>query len=568
MIVLGVSCYYHDSAAVLIEDGKVLAAAGEERFSRKKHDNDFPTSAIQYCLDWVNVSARDVDVVAFYEKPLVKFERVLAQHIDTFPLGAKVFRENIGLWFSRKLKIKETLRNKHGYTGKIVYIPHHLSHAASAFYLSGFTQAAIVTIDGVGEWATTTMGEGMGNKIALEKEIRFPHSLGLLYSAITAYLGFEVNDAEYKVMGYAAYGDPKRYTEQFSRLISLHNDGSFSLNMSYFTYTWRDRMYNRKLEELFGLPTRPKESGVKQVYADIAAGLQSTLETAVFRIVSAAHKRYKTDQLCLAGGVALNSVMNGKLLSHTPFRKIYIPPDPGDGGGSMGAAMYAYSAQTKQAMRPGFFPDLGPSYPRRQIQTVLDAYGLVYKEVENEEMLLDVVSGYLVNQKVIAWFQGRMEWGPRALGFRSILASAGKAEMKDIINAKIKHRELFRPFAPAILDTYVNEYFSMDKKLSESAKYMLMVYPFTRKGKNRVPATVHVDGTGRLQVIERKDNPLYYDLIESFRKKTGTPVILNTSFNVRGEPIVCSPRDAVECFLKTDIDYLVIDRFVVRKNHV
>lgn len=565
MNILGISCYYHDSSAVLIQDGKIVAAVAEERLSRKKHDNDFPERAIRFCFDWAHTDGRGIDAVAFYEKPLVKFERVLAQHIDAFPLGAKAFRENIGSWFSRKLKIKETLRKKFGYEGEVLYIPHHLSHAASAFYLSGFDKAAVVTIDGVGEWATTTMGMGDGIRVNVEREIRFPHSLGLLYSAVTSYLGFEVNDAEYKVMGYAAYGNPQTYREQFSQLITLHKDGSFSLAMDYFTYVWSDRMYNKKLEQLFNLPTRQKESGVQQEYADIAAGLQRVLEDSVVNLLVAVHKKHPVNALCLAGGVALNSVMNGKLLKRTPFKQLYIPPDPGDGGGAMGAAMYAYVQKAKKSIRGDFFPNLGPSYPTEQIIGTLESFGLIYEEAESDAALVDVVSGFLAEGKVIGWFQGRVEWGPRALGFRSILANAGKTEMKDVINAKIKHRELFRPFAPVIMDKYVYDYFLADSRLSESTKYMLMVYPFTPKGIKRVPATVHVDGTGRLQVITRKDNPLYYDLIDAFRKKTGTPVILNTSFNVRGEPIVASPKDAVECFLKTDIDYLVLGKYIIKK---
>ncbi len=567
MTILGISCYYHDSAVALLRDGRIVTAIAEERLSRKKHDNGFPSRAISHCLNWASINIQEVDAVAFYEKPLVKFERILAQHIHTFPRGARMFRENIGSWFSRKLKIKETLKKEFGFTGETLFIPHHLSHAASAYYLSGFKNAAIVTMDGVGEWATTTMGQAKGNTIVLDQEIQLPHSLGLLYSAITAFLGFEVNDAEYKVMGYAAYGNPDRYADQFSKLITLHPDGSFSLNPEYFTYLWSDAMYNRKLERLFGLPTRPKESGVQQNYADVAAGLQKTLETAALHLIGAAYKKYKTKNLCLSGGVALNSVLNGKILSRSPFESLYIPPDPGDGGGAMGAAMYAYVTKTKQSMKQEFFPDLGPAYPRDQIRDALDHYGLSYTHIPSDTMFLNMVAGYLSRGKVVGWFQGRMEWGPRALGFRSILASAGNARMKDVINAKIKHRELFRPFAPVVLDAYVYQYFLADARLPESAKYMLLVYPFTPKGMKRAPATVHVDNSGRLQVLERKDNPLYFDLIEAFRKKTGTPVILNTSFNVRGEPIVCSPRDAIECFLKTDIDYLVIDRFIVRKHY-
>jgi len=565
MNILGISCYYHDSAACLLRDGVIVSAVAEERLSRKKHDNGFPLLAIKHCLDWSNISMQEIDVVAFYEKPIVKFERILSQHLDAFPKGARVFRENIGSWFFKKLKIKDTLKKEFGYTSRVVYVPHHLSHAASAFYSSGFEKAAIVTIDGVGEWATTTLGFGKGPSIHIDKEIRFPHSLGLLYSALTAYLGFEVNDAEYKVMGYAAYGNPNTYQDKFSQLIKLYADGSYALNMDFFTYTWSDRMYGRKLESLFGAPTRQKESGIQKEYADIAAGLQQTLENAAFHVLNAAYKQYKTKNLCLSGGVALNSVMNGKILSHTPFTNLYIPPDPGDGGGALGAAMYAYTYLTKKPIHKQFFPNIGPSYPRDQIQAILDGYGLSYTFISDYNKFIDTVSTYLTRQKVIGWFQGRMEWGPRALGFRSILASASDEKMKDMINAKIKHRELFRPFAPVILDKYVRAYFKGDTVLSESAKYMLMVYPFTQKGIKEAPATVHVDNTGRLQIVERKDNPTYYDLIDAFRKKTGTPIILNTSFNVRGQPIVCSPREAVECFLKTDIDYLVIDGFIVTK---
>lgn len=567
MNILGLSCYYHDSAACLLRDGVVVSAVAEERLSRKKHDNGFPAMAIKHCLDWSNLSMQEVDIIAFYEKPLVKFERVISQHLDAFPMGSKVFRENIGSWFTKKLAIGDTLRKKFGYGGRLVYVPHHMSHAASAFYPSGFNTSAIVTIDGVGEWATTTVGIGRRNDISLDHEIRFPHSLGLLYSAVTAYLGFEVNDAEYKVMGYAAYGNPLAYSSKFAQLLFLHSDGSFSLNMKYFDYTRTDRMYGRALEELFGMPTREKDSGIQKEYADIAAGLQQSLEQAVFHILVHAYKRYKTSALCLSGGVALNSVMNGKVLSNSPFTRLYIPPDPGDAGGAMGAAMYTYMTCASRDVRKitPFFPNVGPSYAPEQIKNVLDGYKLSYIQAKDESKLIDIASSLLAKQKVVGWFQGRMEWGPRALGFRSILASARDEKMKDVINAKVKHRELFRPFAPAIINTHVNEYFKTDTHLSESAKYMLMVYPFTPRGLARVPATVHVDGTGRLQIVERADNPLYFDLIKEFFKKTGTPVILNTSFNVRGEPIVCTPRDAVKCFLKTDIDYLIIDRFIVKK---
>ena len=463
-----------------------------------------------------------------------------------------------------KLRIPNTLKKKFGYKGPVYYIEHHLSHAASAYYLSPFDESAIVTIDGVGEWATTTIGYGKGTKVRIDREIHFPHSLGLLYSAITSYLGFSVNDAEYKVMGLAAYGDPKPFRSHMEKLITIFADGSYALNMPYFDYAWRERMFNRNLEDLFGYPARAPESPMKPYYENIAASLQRKLEEVVFLLLSQAHKTYRTKNVCLAGGVALNSVMNGKILTKTPFRNVFIPPDPGDGGGAIGAALYYwYQNQKKKTILP-FFPSLGPSFSDEQIEETLIHFRLTYQKYDRIK-LLDLVSTLLTRQKIIGWFQGRMEWGPRALGFRSILASASKVEMKDIINSKVKHRELFRPFAPVILDKYVDTYFKEDRNLPISAKYMLMVYPFTEKGKRDVPATVHVDGSGRLQVIERADNPLYYDLIEAYRKKTGVPIIINTSFNVRGEPIVCTPNDAVNCFLKTDIDYLVIGPFVVKK---
>ncbi len=565
MNVLGISCYYHDSSVCLIQDGRVVFAAAEERFSRVKHDNGFPVRAIDACLSWANMSPEDVTAVAFYEKPLWKFDRILSQHIEAFPRGLSVFTAHIGSWFGKRLRLPETLKKESGIRAKTYYVPHHVSHAAVSYYPSGFDRAAIVTIDGVGEWATTTMGYGDRGRISLDREIRFPHSLGLLYSAITAYLGFDVNDAEYKVMGYAAYGHPEARKDAFSKLITFFEDGSYALNMEYFTYDHSDRMYNHRLEQLFGLPTRKKESGIQKDYADIAASLQQTLEQAVFRLLCAAHGRYKTKNLCLSGGVALNSVMNGKILQHTPFQRVYVPPDPGDGGGAMGAAMHVYTSLSGHAAWNTLMPSLGPSYTDEQMEDVLRQYPVTYRRVQNDETLVSLAASYLARQKVIGWFQGRMEWGPRALGFRSILASAEKPEMKDKINRKVKHRELFRPFAPAILDRYVHSYFRADTPLPSSCRYMLHVYPFTSLGKQKAAATVHVDGTGRLQVVDKKDNPLYYRLLEAYMRMRGTPVILNTSFNVRGEPIVCTPRDAIACFLKTDIDYLVMGPFIVRK---
>ncbi len=592
MNILGISCYYHDAAASLVIDGTIAAAAAEERFTRIKHDNNFPETAIRFCLSWGNLKPSDLDMVVFYEKPIVKFDRMLRQHFAHFPASRRVFVDTIGSWLNVKLHLPKTLKKTIGYTGPITYLPHHFSHASSAYYLSGFDRAAIVTIDGVGEWATTTMGVGKAGSVMVEKEIRFPHSLGLLYSALTAYLGFEVNDAEYKVMGLAAYGDPKRFRPQMDELVRVFADGSYALNLTYFDYVRSDRMFNRKLEELFGYPARSPESPMERHYENIAASLQEKLEEVVFHLLAAAHKRYKTDNLCLAGGVALNSVMNGKILKNTPFKNLFIPPDPGDGGGAMGAALaWWYKTRSvipanagiqsikldppvkpeddkeRKAPTPlsAFTPFLGPSFPEEQMEEVLRRHQLSYTRLPREE-LVESVADLLTHEKIIGWFQGRMEWGPRALGARSILASASRPEMKDIINTKVKHRELFRPFAPVVLNEYVKDYFITDSFVPTSAKYMLFVYPFKPKGKRDVPAVVHVDGTGRLQTLGREDNTLYYDVIAAYAKKTGVPIIINTSFNVRGEPIVCTPRDAVHCFLKTDIDYLVMGPFLVTKH--
>jgi len=559
MKILGISCYYHDAAAALVVDGRVVAAAAEERFTRKKHDNDLPVQAIRYCLDWMNFAATDIDVVAFYEKPIVKFHRILYQHLQEFPKSHKVFASTMGSWFSRKLRIRELVKKHVGYKGDVLFFPHHLSHAASSYFLSPFDRAAIVTLDGVGEWATTTMGAGRGTNIKIDQEIHFPHSLGLFYSTITAYLGFAVNNDEYKAMGLAAYGNPLRYAAQMDELIRMFDDGSFALNMKYFDYTWADHMPSKHMEKIFGFGLRKAESRVFSHHEDLAAAAQKKLEDVVFNLLRVVYKRYKTQNLCLAGGVALNSVMNGKICAHTPFRKIYIPPDPGDAGGAMGVAILASGKRVTT-----FVPSLGPAYSDAQIESVLQSNNLAYKKLSESE-LVETVATLLTKEKIIGWFQGRMEWGPRALGNRSILASAHRAEMKDIINSKVKHREMFRPFAPVILDRYVHQYFHADKWLSPSTKYMLFVYPFTKKGRMDAPATVHVDKTGRLQVIERQDNPLYYDLIEAYRKKTGVPIIINTSFNVRGEPIVCTPKDAITCFLTTAIDYLVIGSYLVKK---
>lgn len=565
MVVLGISCFYHDAAACILRNGKILAAAAEERFTRKKHDNDFPKNAINFCINYLGIAANEIDIVAFYEKPIIKYERILNQHLQHFPKSRRVFTDTMGSWLTKKLQIKKTLADELRYYGKVVFIPHHLSHAASAYYLSGFKKSAIVTLDGVGEWATTTVGEGKNTKIRIDKEIQFPHSLGLFYSTVTAYLGFKVNNDEYKVMGLAAYGNPKRFMPKMEKLIQMFSDGSYALNMEFFDYTWADRMPSKKMEILFGYPIRKPETKIYKHHKDIAASLQEKLEQVVFLLLKKAHNQYKTTNLCLAGGVALNSVMNGKIVKSTPFKNVYIPPDPGDGGGAMGAALYVHFRQSNNNPNKYFFPSLGPEYDWYEIEKVLKKYHLKYTLFTDKKKLIKEVVNLLIRQKVIGWFQGRMEWGPRALGNRSILASAAKEEMRDIINKKVKKREMFRPFAPVILEEHVNKYFEADSQPLHLGKYMLLVLPYKEIGKKEAPATVHVDGTGRLQTIARQDNPLYYDLIKAYMKKASSPIIVNTSFNIRGKPIVCTPEEAVKCFLDTGIDVLAIDQFVVEK---
>ncbi|MDH5533144.1 MAG: carbamoyltransferase [Candidatus Pacebacteria bacterium] len=566
MIILGISCYYHDSAACIIKDGKIIAAAAEERFTRIKHDNSFPKESINFCLDSLKISANEVDVVTFYEKPLIKFERLISQHLENFPKSYSQFTKYIGPWFNSRLQIKKTLEEEVNYFGKVTYVDHHLSHSASSYFLSPFNKSVVINIDGVGEWATTTVGIANKGEIKIDKEIHFPHSIGLLYSTLTTYLGFSANNSEYKVMGLAAYGNPKTYKKHFEKIIKLFPDGSFKLDMDYFDFDWSGHMPSKKMIKLFGHEVRERDSKAYQYHKDIAAALQKRTEEAVFNIFNAAYKKYKIDNICFAGGVALNSVLNGKILANTSFKKIFIPPDPSDAGAAMGAALYINNKlSNKKINHKEFTPYLGPEYKWYQIKNEIEKLGLKYKYYKNNKQLSDVISQYIIDEKVIGWFQGKMEWGPRALGNRSILASAATTGMRDNINAKVKKREMFRPFAPVILEEKTNEYFKTDKYLSASTKWMLMVYPFKNKRKKDVPAVVHVDGSGRLETLSKDDNSKYYDLINSYYKKSKIPIIINTSFNIRGEPIVCSPKDALNCFLETDIDFIVLDNFVVSK---
>lgn len=577
MKILGISCYYHDSAACLIIDGKIVAAGAQERFTRIKHDNSFPKEAIDFCLKKVGLAANDLDAIVFYEKPIIKLERIFSQHLEYFPKGYLRFVKHMAEWLTNRLRFREVVKKEIHYHGKVFFIEHHLAHAASSFYLSNFDTASIVTLDGVGEWATTTVGRGFGKTIKIDQQINFPNSLGLLYSTFTTYLGFEANDAEYKVMGLAAYGkvDPK-LLNKFSNLVKIHKDGSYSLDMKYFAFGYGKKMYSNKFIELFARDPRKKESEIESFHENLAATLQSKLEEITFNLLNKVYAKQKNPNLCLAGGVALNSVLNGKILDNTPFEKLFIPPDPSDAGGAMGAALYfanKFDCLDKKYLGNNFSPYLGPEFSWFQSEKVLKEYKnnslIDYELISSKKKLLDIVSNHLIDKKIVGWFQGKMEWGPRSLGNRSILAAATEKEMQEIINSRVKNRELFRPFAPVIFEDQIANYFKMSKKnkndQSPSNRWMLTVYPFLQGKKKIVPAVVHVDGSGRLESLRRSDNEAYYDLLNAYYKKTGVPILINTSFNVRGEPIICRPEEAVECLLKTDIDYLVVDQFLVRK---
>jgi carbamoyltransferase len=561
MNILGISCFYHDSSAVLLKDGKIVAAAEEERFTRKKHDSDFPINAIKYCLREGKIKVKDIDYVGFYEKPLLKFERLLSQHLEKFPFSFWSFYKALPSWINEKLRIPHLLKKKLKYRGDVLFIPHHLAHAASCYLVSGFEEAAIMTIDGVGEWATNTFGYGKENDIKLEKEISFPHSIGLLYSTITAWIGMSVNNSEYKVMGLAPYGMPKYY-EQLKKVIDIKDDGSYQLDMSYFDYHYKLKMPGKKFIEEFG-PIREESDEMDQKYIDMAASVQKITEEILFKQLNHIHKLYKTDKLCMAGGVALNSVANGKITRNTPFKEIYIQPSASDSGASVGVATYIYNVvmgnKNKHKMDSAF---LGPSYDKSKIKKFLDKKKIKYSVLKESELAREVAK-LIYDNNVIGLFQGRMEWGPRALGNRSILSNAANPEMKDILNLKVKHRESFRPFAPVILKERVHEYFEMDK---DEEPFMLFVYPIKEDKRKLIPAVTHEDGTGRLQTISREQNKRYYDIINEFSKLSNVPVLINTSFNIRGEPIVCTPHDAYRCMMGTGIDYLVLENFLIKRD--
>jgi carbamoyltransferase len=566
MKILGISAFYHDSAAALIKDGIPIALAEEERFTRKKHEYCFPENAIRFVLKKSNTKPEHLDFVVFYEKPFLKFERVLITSLSFFPQSYKVFRESMLAWIKEKLWIKTLIHEKLGVNrDKILFVPHHLSHAASTFLCSPFEEAAILTIDGVGEWTTTALGIGKGNKIELFKEIKFPHSLGLLYSAFTAYLGFKVNRGEYKVMGMAPYGKPI-YRDKVYKLIDVKEDGSYRLNLDYFSFhISTEKTFNDKFVELFGEPRDPKmEHRFEQRHADIAASIQRVHEEVVCKIVNHLYKETKMENLCLAGGVALNSVANYKILKYTPIKSIYVQPAAGDAGGALGAAMYVYYSllnnKRKYVMEHVFY---GADYGNNVIREFLEKNDINYEEYSDSE-LFQLISEELDKGKVIGFFQGRFEWGPRALGNRSILADARKENMMKTVNLKIKFREGFRPFAPSVLGEDAEDLFEIPIDHYPS-RFMLYVCPVRKNKRKLLSAITHVDGSARPQVVFKNDNPRYYMLLENFKEISGIGCFLNTSYNLRGEPIVNTPQEAYYSFIKSGIDMLVLGNYIVEK---
>jgi carbamoyltransferase len=584
--ILGISCFYHDSAAALVRNGEIIAAAQEERFSRKKHDFAFPSQAIAYCLNEGGISADDLEAVVFYDKPLLKFERILETYLAYAPRGLRSFLMAMPLWLKEKLWIPSLIRETLSYDGLLLFTEHHEAHAASAFFPSPFERAAVLTMDGVGEWATTSYGIGASNHVTLSGELQFPHSLGLLYSAFTYFTGFKVNSAEYKVMGLAPYGEPKYVQAIYDHLIDLKEDGSFKMNMEYFDYCAGVKMTGSRFDRLFDGPPRQRESPLTQREMDLARSIQEVTEEIMLRMVRHVYRETGEKKLVLAGGVALNCVGNGRILREGPFEDIWIQPASGDAGGALGAALFAWYSYFDNPRTPESHRDrqkgsyLGPAYNESEIEETLKKFGAAYRRVD-QSSLPGYVATLIAAQKVIGWFQGRMEFGPRALGARSIIGDARSTSMQSVMNLKIKFRESFRPFAPSVLAERVSDYFSIDR----ASPYMLLVAPVApglqikmtddqerffgidklNVPRSSIPAVTHVDYSARIQTVDRDDHPLYYELIRAFEEQTGCGVIINTSFNVRGEPIVCRPEEAYRCFMRTEMDYLVLGNFVLDK---
>jgi carbamoyltransferase len=584
--ILGISAFYHDSAACLVRDGRILAAAQEERFTRKKHDYRFPVSAARYCLEQAGISADGLDSVVFYDKPFQKFDRLLETYVSYAPAGIASFLMAMPLWLKQKLHIPDIVEKEIGFKGKVLFTEHHQSHAASAFFPSPFERAAIMTIDGVGEWSTTTLGVGEGNAIRLLQEIRFPHSLGLLYSAFTYYTGFRVNSGEYKVMGLAPYGDPKYVDAILDNIIDLREDGSFRLDQRYFNYCSGLTMTSRRFHKLLGGPPRKPETPVTQREMDLARSIQVVTEEVMLRMAKHLHETTGEKNLCLAGGVALNCVGNGRILREGPFENLWIQPAAGDAGGALGAALQTWHQYHDQPRTVGTGDSqsgsyLGPEFSNDEIATFLRESGAPAKVLGDEDELCKHVAELIEEGKVVGWFQGRMEFGPRALGARSILGDPRNRDMQTTMNLKIKYRESFRPFAPCVLREKVSEWFEHDG----DSPYMLLVAPvhpdrcraLTEEDKKKqglerlkvirseVPAITHVDNSARVQTVHEETNPRFARLLRAWEQRTGCPVLINTSFNVRGEPIVCSPEDAYRCFLRTEMDVLVLGNHVLLK---
>jgi len=591
MRILGISAFYHDSAAALIDDGRIVAAAQEERFTRRKHDAAFPRNAIAYCLAEAGITTTDLDHVVFYDKPFLKFERLLETYIALAPRGFKSFKMSIPLWLREKLFQKTLLRDElRKFTGdfdgnRLLFCEHHLSHAASAFFPSPFADAAVLTMDGVGEWATTSVAIGDGHRLEIFKEIHFPHSLGLLYSALTYYIGFRVNSGEYKVMGLAPYGEPKYATLILENLIDLKLDGSFRLDMSYFDYCTGFTMTNDRFARLFGQPVRGPNQLLTQFHMDVAASVQSVLDEAVLRLTRSLAKQTGSRNLCLAGGVALNCVANGKVLRDGCFDNIWLQPAAGDAGGAVGAALAAHHIFMGEPRKPSDTDGmsgsyLGPQFSQAEVERRLAAVGAKYV-VLSEAEIIDITANALAAQKAVGWFQGRMEFGPRSLGARSILADPRSPEMQKDLNLKVKYRESFRPFAPAVLREDVSEWFD----LGSDSPYMMIVAN-VRQDKHRqmsleeqslfgieklnvsrsnIPAVTHVDYSARIQTVHHHTNPLFHKLLSRFKELTGCPILVNTSFNIRGEPIVCTPEDAFRCFMGSELDMLIAGNCALQK---
>ncbi|MBI2609176.1 MAG: carbamoyltransferase [Deltaproteobacteria bacterium] len=594
MKILGISAFYHDSAAALIENEKIIAAAQEERFTRKKHDSNFPTHAIHYCLEEAHIELQDIDYIVFYDKPYLKFERLLETYLAFAPRGFKSFSKAIPIWIKEKLFQKKLLKDEFkkfskdlNWNQKLLFAEHHQSHAASAFFPSPFEEAIILTMDGVGEWATTSVAIGKKNSLEVVKELHFPHSLGLLYSAFTYYTGFKVNSGEYKVMGLAPYGNSIFKDLILEKLVHVKQDGTFRLNMDYFDYCTDLRMTNNKFHKLFGTTPRKSDEPLTQRHMDLAASIQAAIEEIILKMTQSLYNEYKIENLCLAGGVALNCVANGKILRDQKFKNIWIQPAAGDAGGALGAAYccyYLYKNQPrstphikKDKMQGGY---LGPQFPQNQVENDLKEAHAKYITL-NEDEIIDQTAQALQEGKAVGWFQGRMEFGPRALGNRSILGDARNKTMQKNLNLKVKFRESFRPFAPSVIREEVSNWFELDY----DSPYMLLVdsvknekqLPMSEEQKklfgieklnihrSEIPAITHIDYSARIQTVHQDTNPRYHKLISKFKEKTGCPVLVNTSFNVRGEPIVCTPKDAFRCFMGTDLDILVVENCFLKK---